>query len=134
MKTNTKLYEALYVSTIAPDAPLSVVGDIAGRARLFNAAHDITGLLIFDGMRFCQQLEGRQKDILALIERISNDTRHEGVTIFHHGAIAERRFKGFALVFTDVDDIEVLGRLEQLDGQPAVDAFLALVATLGLVT
>ncbi len=127
-----KLYEALYVSTIAPDAPLSIVGDIAGGARIFNAANDITGLLIFDGMRFCQQLEGRQKDVLALIDRISNDPRHSHVTIFHHGSLAERRFRSFALAFTNVDDIEVLGRLEQLDGQPGVAAFVALVATLDL--
>ena len=134
MNTNTKLYEALYVSTIAPDAPLSVVSEIAATSRTWNVAHDITGLLIFDGMRFCQQLEGRQKDVLALVERISNDTRHTHVTVFHHGAISERRFRSFALAFTNVDDIEVLGRLEQLDGQPGVDAFTALVATLDLVT
>ena len=133
MKTNTKLYEALYVSTIADNAPLSIVGDIAAAARIFNAAHDITGLLIFDGMRFCQQLEGRQKDVLALIERIDNDTRHTHFTVFHHGSLAERRFRSFALAFTNVDDIEVLGRLEQLDGQPGVDAFVALVETLDLL-
>ena len=91
-------------------------------------------MLIFDGLRFCQQIEGSQKQVLALIERISSDTRHSNVTIFHHGPLADRRFKSFSLAFTDVDDIEVLGRLEQLDGQPAVDAFLALVATLGMVT
>ena len=132
MKTNTKLYEALYVSTIAPGTPISAVGEIASKARIFNTTHDITGLLIFDGMRFCQQLEGRQKDVLALIERISSDPRHTAVTIFHHGSLAERRFKSFALAFTNVDDIEALGRLEQLDGQPGVDAFMALLATLEL--
>lgn len=129
-----KNYEALYVSTLTPDEPLSVVANIAGKARIFNAAHDITGLLIFDGMRFCQQLEGRQKDVLTLIDRISNDPRHTHVTVFHHGHLAERRFKNFALAFTDVDDIEVLGRLAQLDGQPAVDEFMSLVATLDLAT
>ena len=128
----TRLHEALYVSTIAPDEPLSVVADIAGRARTYNAAHDITGVLIFDGMRFCQQLEGQQKEVLALIEHISNDKRHTNVTIFHHGPLTERRFKSFALAFTNMDDIDVLGRLEMLDGQPGVDAFLALVATLEL--
>lgn len=129
-----KYYEALYVSTIAQDAPLSVVSEIAGKARIFNATHNITGLLIFDGMHFCQQLEGRQKDVLALIDRIILDPRHSDVTVFHHGSLACRRFSNFALAFTNVDDIEVLGRLEKLDGQPGVDAFMALVGTLDFAT
>ncbi len=132
MKTQTKLYEALYVSTLASDAPLSVVADIAGKARVFNAAHDITGLLIFDGLRFCQQLEGPQKTVLSLIERIREDPRHTDVEIIHHGAIAERRFRCFALAFTDVDDVDVLGRISKLDGQAGIDAFTGLVATIDL--
>lgn len=127
-----KNYEALYVSTIAPNAPLSVVGEIARSARIFNAAHNITGLLIFDGMRFCQQLEGRQKDVLALVDRISKDPRHSDVTVFHHGLLAERRFQDFSLAFTNVTDVEVLARLEKLDGQAGVTAFMDLVATLEL--
>lgn len=125
-------YEALYVSTIAPNAPLSVVGDIARRARIFNAAHNITGLLIFDGMRFCQQLEGPQHEVLALIDRISKDWRHTDVTVFHQGLLADRRFQGFALAFTDVADEEVLSRLKGLSGQAGVTAFVELVATLEL--
>lgn len=132
MKHITKLYEVLYVSTIAPTAPISVVADIAAKSRIWNQAQDITGLLIFDGLRFCQQIEGSQKQVLALIERISSDTRHSNVTIFHHGSLAERRFRSFSLTFTDVDDIEVLARLEKLDGQAGVTAFVELLATLDL--
>eukprot|EP01041_Mallomonas_annulata_P036621 gene36621-59763_t len=33
MNLSPALYEVLYVSTIAPDQPLSVVAEIAGRAR-----------------------------------------------------------------------------------------------------
>lgn len=126
------LYEALYVSTIAPDAPLSVVGEIAGKARVYNTTHGVTGLLIFDGMHFCQQIEGTQKEVLSLIERISLDPRHTNVTVFHHGVLAARRFRSFALAFTDVDDIEVLPRLEKLDGQVGLTAFLELLQTLEL--
>ena len=57
MNLSSALYEVLYVSVLAPDQPLSVVAEIAGRARAANAQGDITGLLIFDGQRFCQQLE-----------------------------------------------------------------------------
>jgi hypothetical protein len=132
MNTATKLYEILYVSTLAADAPLSVVGDIAAHARIANAASDITGVLIFDGVRFCQQIEGKQKNVLALMERMYLDTRHCKVEVFHHGPLLERRVIHFSVAFADVDEVSVLEQLEQLDGQAGADAFMALVATLNL--
>lgn len=117
---------------MAPDAPLSIVGDIAAHARIANATADITGVLVFDGMRFCQQIEGKQKDVLALMERIYQDKRHLNIEVFHHGALAERRFKHFAVAFSNVEELSQLERLEQLDGQAGIDAYLALVATLNL--
>ena len=131
-KISTTLYEVLYVSTLAPEAPLSVVKDIAVRARLANAARDITGLLIFDGMRFCQQLEGGQKQVLALLERIRQDTRHINMQILHHGELAVRRFKRFSLGYCVVEDDDVLERMERMDGQPALDAFEGLLSRLDL--
>lgn len=132
MHTSSRLYEVLYVSTMAPDAPVSVVAGIAAKARLANQQRDITGLLIFDGQRFCQQLEGTQKQVLSLIERIRLDPRHTDVNVVHHGPLAARRFKQFNLGYASVDDEDVLARLEQLDGQAAMDAFTAMLSTVDL--
>ena len=85
MKISSALYEVLYVSTLAPDQPTAVVAEIAAKARQVNAELDVTGLLIFDGQRFCQQLEGPQKAVLKLIERIRNDPRHVNVEVVHNG-------------------------------------------------
>ena len=126
MNLSPALYEVLYVSTIAPDQPLSVVAEIAGRARQVNAELDVTGLLIFDGQRFCQQLEGPQKAVLKLIERIRNDPRHVNVEVLHHGALAGRRFQRFSLAFSTVEDVEALARMELLDGEAALAGFEAL--------
>lgn len=132
MHTSSSLYEVLYVSTIAPDAPVSVVAGIAGKARVANQQRDITGLLIFDGQRFCQQLEGSQKQVLSLIERIRLDPRHIDVNVVHHGPLAARRFTRFSLGYMSVDDEDVLVRLEQLDGKAALDAFEALLGQVDL--
>ena len=126
MHRSPALYEVLYVSTIAPDQPLSVVAEIAGRARFVNAELDITGLLIFDGQRFCQQLEGPQKAVLKLIERIRNDPRHINVEVLHHGPLAGRRFQQFSLAFSTVEDADALARMERLDGEAALAAFEAM--------
>jgi hypothetical protein len=126
------LYEILYVSTLAPEAPLSVVANIAVKARQANADRDITGLLIFDGMRFCQQLEGNQKQVLALLERIRQDTRHTHLQILHHGELAQRRFRRFSLGYCMVEEDDALERMEQMDGQAALEAFLGLLSSLDL--
>ncbi len=131
-KTTTPLHEVLYVSTLDPGQPLSIIADIAAKARAFNESQNITGLLIFDGMRFCQQLEGERKPVMALLERIRQDTRHTNVEVLHHAPLAERRFRRFSLGYTTVDDADVLGQLEQLDGQAAMDFFAGLLPTLDL--
>ena len=129
---NTALYEVLYVSTLAPDQPLQVVAEIVAHARPANASMDITGLLIFDGQRFCQQLEGPQKAVLKLMERIRDDTRHVNVEVVHHGLLEARRFREFSLAFSTVEDEEALARMEQLDGHAALAAFDAVRESLVL--
>lgn len=126
----TDLYEVLYVSTLAPQQSPGVVAEIAAHARVANAQRDITGLLIFDGMRFCQQLEGYQNDVLALIERIRNDPRHIHVEILHHGPAARRRFQQFSLAFSAVEDEDTLAQLENLDGPRALRVFTDVLDTL----
>jgi len=132
MQKLAPLHEVLFISTIAPGAPISIVAQIAGKARIANKARDITGLLIFDGMRFCEQLEGQEKDILALLERIRQDPRHTSVTLLHHGPLPERRFKCFSMGYAPVEDVEILSRLEQLQGPAAVGAFVEILSTLDL--
>lgn len=130
MNLSPALYEVLYVSLLAPDQPLSVVAEIAAAARVANARMDITGLLIFDGQRFCQQFEGPKKAVLKLIERIRNDPRHTNVEVLHHGPLAGRRFQRFSLAFSAVEDVEALARMEQLDGEAALAAFHAVCEAL----
>ena len=122
----TTLYEVLYVSMLAPGVPVSTVAAIAGHARTANAQRGITGLLVFDGHCFCQQLEGMQKNVLSAMERIGQDPRHEQVSVVHHGRLAARRFSDFSLAFSAAEDANALAALAALDGEAALQAFHAL--------
>ena len=124
----TTLYEVLYVSQLAPETPVSAVASIAAYARMANAKHHLTGLLIFDGQRFCQQLEGSQKNVLSAMARICQDPRHVEVNVVHQGALDARRFSSFSLAFSEMDGGDLLEQLEQLDGDAALQAFAALRA------
>ena len=126
--SSAPLYEAIYVSTLAPELPINSVADIARKARIANLRQEISGLLIFDGMRFCQQLEGMKQQVLALMEKIRHDPRHINVKIVHHGELPSRRFNSFRLGYTSAEDPEVLERLEKLQGLAAVSAFVALLS------
>ena len=128
----TTLYEVLYVSQLAPDTPVSAVASIAGHARAANAERGLTGLLVFDGQRFCQQLEGSQKNVLSAMARICQDGRHVEVSVVHQGPLAARRFSSFSLAFSEVEQGDLLEQLERLDGAAALQAFEALRASVVL--
>jgi hypothetical protein len=132
MQKNPELHEVLYVSTLAPESPVKVVSQIAAQARRANEASGITGLLIFDGMRFCQQIEGPHREVLALIQRIRLDSRHIGMQVLHQGALEARRFRRFSLGYAAVDDQDVLAQIENSDPGQAMTQFLALIPSLDL--
>ena len=126
------LQEVIHVSTLADDAPVIVVANIANEARSHNRQAEIAGLLVFDGMYFCQQLEGRAAPIAVVMERVSRDPRHHHLAVVHRGPLDKRRFSRFSLGYTSVEDVELLVRLQQLQGQAALEAFLNLLCGLDM--
>ena len=83
------LSQCLYIST-APSLSREEVDAILEASARNNPAPGITGLLLYNGRNFLQLLEGEVEDIEALMERISADSRHTGVSILHIGTIAAR--------------------------------------------
>lgn len=132
MEKALQLHEVLYVSTLSPEATVKVVSQIAAQARTANEAAGVTGLLLFDGMRFCQQIEGPRKAVLALTERIRQDARHVNVEILHHAPLAERRFRRFSLGYIAMDEVDVLARIEDAGPAQAMAQFLALLPSVDL--
>ena len=130
MRILPPLYDILYVSSLAPGQPLGVVAQIASAARVANERLDVTGLLVFDGHRFCHHLEGPPQAVLKLIGRIRADARHVGVEVLHHGALASRHYRNFSLAFSTLEDADALAWLEQLDGAAALAAFAAVRSAL----
>lgn len=120
------LFELLYVSTLAPDEDPGVVAAIAAHARLANERLQVTGLLVYDGHRFAQHLEGSAEAVMALYARIAADTRHIAMTVCHQGACEHRRHPQFSMGFADIKDVNVLQQLEGLSGPAALNAFAGI--------
>ena len=122
----TELHEILYCSVLAPDQSPRVVGQIVAAARARNAQRGITGLLVFDGMRFCQHFEGPRAEVLRLMSRIDEDPRHAQVRVVYDGMLAQRRYQRFEMGLAEVEDGEDLASIQLLDGAGALTHFLAL--------
>lgn len=59
---------------------------------LANKRQGLTGLLIFDGEYFLQVIEGRQRQLDAMLEVLRHDARHESIVMLRLDAIKERAF------------------------------------------
>lgn len=120
------LHELLYFSVLAPNQTPTVVGQIVAQARRRNTERDITGLLVFDGIHFCQHIEGPRDAVLTLLERLQQDARHTDLRVVYEGARTERRYRRFDLGFAQSDGAEDMAGIQSLDGDAALQRFLAL--------
>jgi len=130
---NSHLHCILYHSKLGPDAPLSCISDIIKVARSFNAAHGLTGVLVFDGQHFLQYLEGPKQPLWDLLVRIAQDPRHVNFTLQHQGASgSERVFRNWSMGYALVDDADPLADLGELVGEEALAKLHAMVPTLDI--
>lgn len=101
-----KLYSLIYRSYARPpwigDKSLQ---EIAEEANEFNAANDISGLLILSNGVFIQVLEGETVQILELTARIAADRRNERLRVLWHSLIDVRRFPKWSMGCFDVSDL-----------------------------
>ena len=72
---------------------------LLAQARIFNAQHNITGLLIYGNQQFIQVLEGEQAVISALYERIAADSRHEAIVKLADMPLSKRGFTQWSMAF-----------------------------------
>lgn len=121
---NAPLKQFFYHSRLAPDQRYSAVSDIIATARSFNAAHGITGVLIFDGERFCQFIEGPPDEIDGLVERMRADARHVAFTTLISDATAqERLYPYWSMAYASLQGTAFLN---ELLSRPAEEALLQL--------
>jgi hypothetical protein len=104
-------YELVYASWISSDLAPGQIPDLVQQARPRNRETGVTSLLVFDGARFCQLLEGDVEVVKALARAIQGDPRHSGYTLLHAGPQSgPRRFPDWDLAFGlhDVNALEAV--------------------------
>ena len=82
------------------------IPDLLQQARIANAKHEITGMLLYIGGSFLQVLEGQPEMVDAVFSRILRDNRHTQLTLIARESIPERAFEGWTMVHKTLDLIE----------------------------
>lgn len=104
------MYYVVYVSQARKPMDNATLEAILKVSRSFNSEQDITGLLIYryspdtNSGHFIQMLEGEERSVLALYEKICRDKRHHTKIVLGQGEIPERMFGEWAMGFKNIDD------------------------------
>ncbi len=92
----------IYRSHISDDFPIKTLPAMVDNASKINAAHDVTGILLFNGTHFFQLLEGPEAGIQAVYQRICADRRHHNVVELMRDYAPCRRFGNAGMELFDL--------------------------------
>jgi len=104
------MHYVIYVSQAKKPMTAPELESLLSFSRQKNAEKDITGMLIYRYSKdagsghFIQMLEGDEREVRALYEKIGRDKRHHTVLVLGEGEIAQRMFSEWAMAFKNVDD------------------------------
>lgn len=122
------MYQLVYVSAFGLQVRPSDVADILDASRRNNRRDQLTGLLIADGQRFLQVLEGDRARVLATFKRIEQDRRHFGIVTLSRHDIHKQEFGEWNMAYREVarvaDELDLTRKVEAMvaDLPPATRA------------
>jgi len=102
-----KLYRLGYVSTQTRPIGTQEMLSLLQQAREANRECDVTGLLLHRENSFFQVLEGPERAVLEVFEKLKGDPRHQRIELLFQGACDEREFPDWRMGFSELDGIDV---------------------------
>jgi hypothetical protein len=94
-----------YISSARPGIDDAAADAILARSRINNARTGLTGLLLYDGVRFLQALEGEEAALTATVTRIKADPRHRAFVELSRIPIETRAFGKWDMAWRRVSDL-----------------------------
>lgn len=96
------LHHLIYQSTAVSSFSDQDLHDLLAEARSFNAAHDVTGVLLYHDKQFLQVLEGTESVLQPLYEKIRGDRRHTHLVKLADAPLVQRNFAEWSMAFRPV--------------------------------
>jgi hypothetical protein len=105
------MIQLCYISTARPAVTPEVVDRILGASRTNNKRVGVTGILLFNGKRFLQLLEGEAEAVTATYRRIARDPRHYAIVKLSEREIEDREFDVWDMAYQRFADAEPAARM-----------------------
>lgn len=112
MPTPAPLHALVYVSHAAGVLDNAYLDSILVDATTLNGVAEVTGVLLFDGERFLQYMEGSEAAVGAAFLRVQRSRRHLGIRVLMQGAVAQRYFGKWSMACRHAD-ASILQRIER---------------------
>lgn len=106
-KEDYPIFRLTYLSSAADTFTDADLNDIESKSLAANHARDVTGLLIVNGRRILQILEGRESAVRELYGKISRDPRHTITKLVSTVEDEGRMLMSWNLVVRDAASIPV---------------------------
>jgi hypothetical protein len=100
------ILQLAYISRATAPLDDAALEKLAQVAALANADAAITGLLLHDGSRFIQALEGDAGAVDATMARIARDPRHASIAYIERAVVPARQFGDWAMDVRRVHDAQ----------------------------
>ncbi|MFG3447832.1 MULTISPECIES: BLUF domain-containing protein [unclassified Stenotrophomonas] len=100
-----------YTSQAIPNLGSSRVDELTLRAAAHNRIAGVTGVMLFDGSRFLQYIEGPDDGMSVVYARIEYSRSHTGMVELARGRVAERQFPYWTMRWISVAESELQATL-----------------------
>lgn len=93
------MLQLIYISSARKPLAQSELEALLATARRNNRFVGVTGLLLAGGQRFLQALEGPEKSVSYIFNKIAADDRHSGLVELGRKQVAQREFGSWEMAF-----------------------------------
>ncbi|MBO2009880.1 BLUF domain-containing protein [Hymenobacter negativus] len=93
------LHSLRYQSTIVAPIAEEDMRAMLVKARAFNAANQISGMLLYRDGQFVQVLEGEEATIRILYDKILCDPRHTNMQMLEDAPLNHRKFASWTMAY-----------------------------------
>ncbi len=106
------MIQITYISHATEPMPAEQLIALLQQCLKNNVNNGVTGLLLYGNETFLQALEGDEKAVDDLVEKIKKDPRHINIQFLHRRTIERRQYSEWSMGFKRVSDNE----LQQIEG------------------
>lgn len=97
--------QVTYISSVLLPVAPTMFAEVERKSLLNNRRDGLSGLLLFDGVRFLQVLEGQAAAVETTYRRIVADPRHRAIVMLKDAEVERPSFGGWAMLCRTTGDM-----------------------------